>query len=68
MNSIGRRAVTEGGAGGLGGIAALLQARVAGALKRNVAEEKEYRKIIEERKERWGVNHPSRARLRDLNF
>ena len=59
--SIGRRVGEAAGAG-------LLAARVGGALKRNLAEEQAHRRRMDaEREERWGANHPSRARLRELN-
>ena len=58
--SIRRRAAEAAGAG-------LLQLRIGGALKRNLAEEQAHRRMVAEREERWGVNHPSRARLRALN-
>ena len=56
-----RRRVGEAAKGGL------LAARVGGALKRNLAEEQAHRELLREREERWGANHPSRARLRELN-
>ena len=59
--AVGRRAA-EASANGL------LAARVGGALKRNLVEEAALRRQAEEREARWGWKHPSRARLRDLNF
>ena len=49
--------------------AGLLANRVGGALKRTVlADEAAARRAADEREERWGVKHPSRAKLRDLNL
>ena len=59
-HSLRRRVGEAAGAG-------LLASRVGGALKRNLAEEQAHRQMLAEREERWGANHPSRTRLRELN-